>query len=81
MKQKLAIAGVAIVGAFAPLFAFADTFSTSSAETISQGKVDDLGAFLTAYLPASSARTSKNQEKGSLTCEVLAREAKLLSAV
>jgi len=50
-KKFLAI--VAGVGAvLAPMFAFADTLSTSTAQSIAVGAVNDLGSILATLIPA-----------------------------
>jgi len=51
MKKYTFAVGAGILGMFAPLLAFADTLSTSTALTIAQGAVTDLGSVLAGLIP------------------------------
>lgn len=51
MKKYTLAVGASVLAAFAPLFAFADTLSTSTAQTIAEGAVNDLGSVLAGLIP------------------------------
>jgi len=51
MAKKIVAVGTGIVAVFAPLFAFADTLSTSTALTLAQNATNDLGSVLASLIP------------------------------
>jgi len=51
MKTKLSIVGGSILVVLTPMFAFADTLSTSTALTIAQNATNDLGSVLAGLIP------------------------------